>query len=202
MSLLEVRNLVKHFPVRHGLTRRLAGHIAAVDGVSLVVGPGETLGLVGESGCGKSTVAKLITRLERPTSGSIHFAGRDLAGHGGTSQPPWGLGERRPCTRSAVTCRWSSKTPSPRSTPGTPSVRSSPAPTATRGWNPTSRPRSCWPGSAYGRSTPTAIPTSSPADKPNASALPGRWPCVRSWWCATSRSPRSTCRSRRRSSTC
>ncbi|MDH6144741.1 peptide/nickel transport system ATP-binding protein [Kitasatospora sp. GP30] len=92
MSLLEVRNLVKHFPVRHGLTRRLAGHIAAVDGVSLVVGPGETLGLVGESGCGKSTVAKLITRLERPTSGSIHFAGRDLAGHGGTSQPPVGAG--------------------------------------------------------------------------------------------------------------
>ncbi|WP_051836765.1 ABC transporter ATP-binding protein [Streptomyces sp. NRRL WC-3742] len=79
MSLLDVRNLSKSFPVRHGLTRRLAGHVAAVDGVSLSVGPGETLGLVGESGCGKSTVAKLITRLERPTSGTIHFAGRDLS---------------------------------------------------------------------------------------------------------------------------
>ncbi|MGW2374520.1 ABC transporter ATP-binding protein [Kitasatospora sp. NPDC001683] len=80
MSLLDVRNLVKRYPVRHGLTRRLAGHVAAVDGVSLAVGPGETLGLVGESGCGKSTLAKLITRLERPTSGGIHFAGHDLAG--------------------------------------------------------------------------------------------------------------------------
>ncbi|MGA5820334.1 ABC transporter ATP-binding protein [Kitasatospora sp. NPDC094028] len=77
--LLEARNLVKRFPVRHGLTRRPAGQVAAVDGVSLAVRSGETLGLVGESGCGKSTVAKLITRLERPTSGSIHFAGRDLA---------------------------------------------------------------------------------------------------------------------------
>ncbi|MFI9361570.1 ABC transporter ATP-binding protein [Kitasatospora sp. NPDC053057] len=88
MSLLDVRNLVKHFPVRHGLTRRLAGHVAAVDGVSLAVGPGETLGLVGESGCGKSTVAKLITRLERPTSGSIHFAGHDLAGLDETALRP------------------------------------------------------------------------------------------------------------------
>nr|WP_046385654.1 oligopeptide/dipeptide ABC transporter ATP-binding protein [Kitasatospora aureofaciens] len=86
--LLEVRNLVKRFPVRHGLTQRLAGHVAAVDGVSLTVGPGETLGLVGESGCGKSTVAKLITRLERPTSGSIHFAARDLAGLNETALRP------------------------------------------------------------------------------------------------------------------
>jgi peptide/nickel transport system ATP-binding protein len=60
----------------------------AVDGVSLTVGPGETLGLVGESGCGKSTVAKLITRLEHPTSGSIHFAGRDLTGLDETALRP------------------------------------------------------------------------------------------------------------------
>ncbi|MCC9311783.1 ATP-binding cassette domain-containing protein [Kitasatospora sp. RB6PN24] len=86
--LLEARNLVKRFPVRHALTRRQAGHITAVDGVSLDVGPGETLGLVGESGCGKSTVAKLLTRLERPTSGSIHFAGRDLAGLDETALRP------------------------------------------------------------------------------------------------------------------
>jgi len=77
--LLEVRDLVKRFPVRHGLTRRLAGHVAAVDGLSLRIEPGETLGLVGESGCGKSTVARLLTRLERPTSGSIRFAGQEIA---------------------------------------------------------------------------------------------------------------------------
>ncbi|MEE1788699.1 ATP-binding cassette domain-containing protein [Streptomyces sp. SP17BM10] len=78
-ALLETRDLVKRFPVRHGLTRRLAGHVTAVDGVSLHVAAGETLGLVGESGCGKSTLARLLTRLEPPTSGSIRFAGQDLA---------------------------------------------------------------------------------------------------------------------------
>ncbi|WP_457032498.1 ABC transporter ATP-binding protein [Kitasatospora sp. P5_F3] len=77
-ALLETRDLVKQFPVRHGLTRRLAGHVTAVDGVSLRVDPGETLGLVGESGCGKSTVARLLTGLERPSSGTVRFAGRDL----------------------------------------------------------------------------------------------------------------------------
>ncbi|WP_405020900.1 ATP-binding cassette domain-containing protein [Kitasatospora sp. NBC_00070] len=79
-ALLETRDLVKRFPVRHGFTRRLAGQVTAVDGVSLRVGPGETLGLVGESGCGKSTVARLITGLERPSSGTVRFAGRDLDG--------------------------------------------------------------------------------------------------------------------------
>ena len=77
--LLEVQDLLKRFPVRHGLTRRLAGHVTAVDGVSLRVEAGETLGVVGESGCGKSTVARLITRLIEPTSGTIRVAGRELA---------------------------------------------------------------------------------------------------------------------------
>ncbi len=76
--LLEARDLVKQFPVRHGLTRRLAGHVRAVDGVSLRVDAGETLGLVGESGCGKSTVARLLTRLTEPTSGTIRVAGSEL----------------------------------------------------------------------------------------------------------------------------
>ncbi|GAA1908747.1 ABC transporter ATP-binding protein [Streptantibioticus ferralitis] len=76
--VLEASDLVKRFPVRHGLTRRLVGHVTAVDGVSLCVEPGQTLGVVGESGCGKSTVARLLTRLVEPTSGTIRVAGREL----------------------------------------------------------------------------------------------------------------------------
>jgi oligopeptide/dipeptide ABC transporter ATP-binding protein len=79
-TLLEVDNLVKHFPAgRKGLGLLGKRHwVRAVDGVSFRINQGETLGLVGESGCGKSTIAKLILRLESPTSGSIRFAGRDV----------------------------------------------------------------------------------------------------------------------------
>ena len=76
--LLEVRNLVKHFPPRSGLRRRGRGTVHAVDDVSFDVLPGETLGLVGESGCGKTTTARLITRLLEPTSRSVRFEGRDI----------------------------------------------------------------------------------------------------------------------------
>jgi len=78
--LVEVRDLVKHFPIRRGVVfQRQIGAVRAVDGISLDVMRGETLGLVGESGCGKSTTARLITRLLEPTSGSIRFDGRDVA---------------------------------------------------------------------------------------------------------------------------
>ncbi len=76
--LLEVSDLVKHYPLRGGLFRRRAGTVHAVDGVSFRVGVGETLGLVGESGCGKSTVARSILRLVEPTAGSIRLKGRDI----------------------------------------------------------------------------------------------------------------------------
>ncbi len=75
---LEVRNLVKHFPIQRGLLKRTVGHVQAVDGVSFAVMKGETLGLVGESGCGKSTTARLVLRLMDPTSGEIFLAGRDI----------------------------------------------------------------------------------------------------------------------------
>ncbi|MCW3001991.1 MAG: dipeptide transporter ATP-binding protein, partial [Conexibacter sp.] len=79
--LVEVRGLKKHFPIRSGvLIRRDAGAVRAVDGVDFDVLRGETLGLVGESGCGKSTTARLITRLLEPTAGSISWEGRDIAG--------------------------------------------------------------------------------------------------------------------------
>ncbi len=79
--LVEVRDLVKHFPLTSGvLLRRQVGAVRAVDGVSFDVLRGETLGLVGESGCGKSTTARLMIRLLDPTSGSIRFEGREIAG--------------------------------------------------------------------------------------------------------------------------
>jgi len=71
--LLEVRNLVKHFPIRKGLLRRVVGQVRAVDGVSLSIRKGETLALVGESGCGKTTVSRCILRALAPTVGEIQF---------------------------------------------------------------------------------------------------------------------------------
>lgn len=76
--ILRVENLKKHFPIRDGLLNRQVGAVQAVDGVSFEVLPGETLGLVGESGCGKSTTGRLILRLLDPTDGSIHFKGEDI----------------------------------------------------------------------------------------------------------------------------
>jgi oligopeptide/dipeptide ABC transporter ATP-binding protein len=78
--ILEVENLRMYFPVKsHGLVRRTVGHVQAVDGVSFQVDAGDSLGLVGESGCGKSTTGRLITRLYKPTAGAIRFEGRDIA---------------------------------------------------------------------------------------------------------------------------
>jgi oligopeptide transport system ATP-binding protein len=78
--ILEVRNLVKHFPLTQGiLFRRQIGAVKAVDDVSFELYQGETLGIVGESGCGKSTVAKLLMNLEKPTAGQIFYKGEDIA---------------------------------------------------------------------------------------------------------------------------
>jgi oligopeptide transport system ATP-binding protein len=77
--VLDVRGLTKHFPARQGLWRRGATWEKAVDGVDFTIHPGETLGLIGESGCGKTTTSKLILLQERPTAGSIAFEGRDIA---------------------------------------------------------------------------------------------------------------------------
>jgi peptide/nickel transport system ATP-binding protein len=83
-KILEVRDLVKHFPVRAGLFRRVIDEVHAVCGLTFDVRRGETLGLVGESGCGKSTTGRLILRLIDATSGSVHFRGADMVGlHGG-----------------------------------------------------------------------------------------------------------------------
>ena len=78
--LLEVRDLKKHFPIHKGLFSRVSGHVYAVDGVSFHIERGETLGLVGESGCGKSTVGRTLLKLLEPTSGTIRVGGEDITG--------------------------------------------------------------------------------------------------------------------------
>ena len=77
-TLLEAHNLTKHFPLRRGLFGADPGAVRAVDGVSFTIEAGRTLGVVGESGCGKSTTAKLVLKLEEPTAGEIRFEGRAL----------------------------------------------------------------------------------------------------------------------------
>jgi peptide/nickel transport system ATP-binding protein len=78
--LLEVKNLKKYFPVHKGILRRLVAHVKAVDGVDMYIKQGETLGLVGESGCGKTTIGRTILRLIEPTAGEILFRSKKLAG--------------------------------------------------------------------------------------------------------------------------
>jgi len=78
MALLEVENLKKYFPVKKGILSRTVGEVRAVDGVSFTIKRGETLGLVGESGCGKTTVGRSILRLIEPTAGRVNFNGENL----------------------------------------------------------------------------------------------------------------------------
>lgn len=89
--LLKVTGLQKHFPLKKGLLQRSAGAVKAVDGIDFEVHSGETLGVVGESGCGKSTMGRLITRLLEPTAGKVEFEGKDIT--------HLGVGAMRPMRR-------------------------------------------------------------------------------------------------------
>jgi oligopeptide/dipeptide ABC transporter ATP-binding protein len=79
--LIDARHIVKHYPILGGVWMKQTGSVKAVDGVSLTIGEGETLGLVGESGCGKTTFGRVILRLEEPTSGEIFFQGMSILGN-------------------------------------------------------------------------------------------------------------------------
>jgi oligopeptide/dipeptide ABC transporter ATP-binding protein len=87
-DLLTVSGLVRHFPIRRGLMQRQVAAVQAVDGIDFTVRRGETLSLVGESGCGKSTTGRLITRLDEPTAGQITFEGRDITHLGDGAMRP------------------------------------------------------------------------------------------------------------------
>ena len=86
--LIEVRNLKKHFPVKKGVFSRVVGQVRAVDGISFTIAPGETLGLVGESGCGKTTAGRSLLRLIEPTSGEVLYKGQNIMGLSNSEMRP------------------------------------------------------------------------------------------------------------------
>jgi peptide/nickel transport system ATP-binding protein len=162
--LLRVEGLTKHFPIKKGILQRQVGAVKAVDGLDFEVRKGETLGVVGESGCGKSTMGRVITRLQDPTGGKITFEGQDITRLStGQMRPlrrdiqmifqdPYGSLNPRHTIGSIVSAPWSRRAGSRRRSSG-----SSP-----------------W--SASAPSTTTATRTSSPAASASASASPARSP--------------------------
>ena len=195
-ALLEVEGLRKYFPVRSGIVTRTVGQVHAVDGVSFSIAGGETLGLVGESGCGKSTAGKAVLRLVEPTAGTIRLRGRDI-----TRLDKAGMRPLRREIQLIFQDPFSSL--NPRMTAG--AIVREPL------WVPRDRHRVGTRRAGGGGVQPRRIapgagepvpPTSSPADNASASESRAHWCSDRASSYATSAYRPSTCRFRPRSSTC
>ena len=115
-ELIQVKNLKKYFPVKEGLLQRVKDYVKAVDDVSFFVREGETLGMVGESGCGKTTVGRTMLRLIEPTSGSVMIDGKDILKARGTASPS---SRRTQTARSVTTMPTSASAPRSCRTSGT-----------------------------------------------------------------------------------
>lgn len=191
--ILEVGGLVKHYPLTRGiLFKKQVGSVKAVDGVDFALDKGETLGIVGESGCGKSTMAKMLVNLERPTAGVIKFKGEDITKLSGKA-----LKSVRRNIQMVFQDPYTSL--NPRMTVGDIigepyDIHPEVAPKETGA----GRSRTCWTSWASTPSTSTAIRTSSPAVSASASASRADWPCARRSSSPTNRSPPSTSPSRPR----
>jgi ABC-type dipeptide/oligopeptide/nickel transport system ATPase component len=192
-ALLTVRGLKKYFPIRGGILNRALKRVHAVDDVDLEVMRGETLGVVGESGCGKSTTARLLMELIEPDAGELIFDGRKV----GSRELP--MKEYHRQVQMVFQDSYSSL--NPRLTiedsiafgpivHGTRAARRSPAPTTCSSASASTPPAS-----------PAATRTSSPAASASASTSPGRWRCAPGSSSSTRPSPPSTSPSRPRSST-
>jgi len=189
--LLEVEGLTKHFPAHLSLFGRVLTTVKAVDGVSFAVEAGETLALVGESGCGKSTTGRLILRLLEPTAGRIRFAGQDVR----ALRP-----EDMRALRRAIQIIFQDPYASlnPRMTVGDILAEPLQLHGLAKGGARRARVAELLTLVGLRRSMAAAIPTNSQAGNASASALPGRSPSSRGSSSATSPSRRSTSRSRRR----
>ena len=161
--ILKAENLVKHYPIRAGVLRRTVGHVRAVDGVSFELYKGETLGIVGESGCGKSSLGRMLMRLEEPTGGKLTFDGVDVYSQKGAAM-------RRLRRDIQIVFQDPYTSLNPRKTVGAIRSRSTRTPCPKAAGVVGSRSCSTWSGSTP--STSTATRTSSPAASGSASVSP------------------------------
>jgi ABC-type glutathione transport system ATPase component len=189
-TLIDIKNLVKYYPIHGGILRRKVGDVKAVDDVSFEVRRGEVFGLVGESGCGKSTLGKTLIRLQPPTAGTASIEGEPIFDKKGADL-------KRLRRRMQIIFQDPVGSLNPRM-PISDIIGEGLLAQADKenGSRTTSRRSGC------GAILPGATRTSSAAASASGSGSPGRSRSTPTSSCATSRSPRSTCRSRARSSTC
>jgi len=194
-KLVEVRGLKMWFPIMRGVLQRHVADVKAVDGLNFEIVKGETLGLVGESGCGKSTTGRAILQLYRPTAGEVLFEGKDLTKIKGEEL-------RKTRRRMQMIFQDPYASLNPRMTVG--GIVGEPLDVHNIGTKAErmDRVRELLKVVGLNPYSSTAIRTSSPAASANASAWPAPWRSTRHLSFATSRSRRSMCRSRPRSSTC